>query len=104
MAGYRNHGNAYEGGEINGRKAGLESDFGTRLWRGVVHGQELPIEFIRVVDVSGLLNEGAQVVFVEVRSRQEYLIQHIKGAISIPLSTLEAHYGEIPQEGLVVLY
>ena len=67
-------------------------------------GGDIPIEFIRVKQVVQLLSDGANVVIVDVRSRQDYLIRHIKGALSVPLDSLEARSREIPRDGLVVLY
>ena len=67
-------------------------------------GGDIPINFIPVKQVAQLLNDGARVVFVDVRSRQDYLIRHIKGAESIPLDSLDARASEIPRDGLIVLY
>jgi hypothetical protein len=67
-------------------------------------GGDIPIEFIRVKQVVQLLSDGAKVVIVDVRSRQDYLIRHIKGALSVPIDSLEARAREIPRDGLVVLY
>ena len=47
---------------------------------------------------------GAKVVLVDVRSRQDYLIRHIKGALSVPLEHMDARGREIPRDGLAVLY
>jgi hypothetical protein len=66
--------------------------------------QEPPIEFIKVDQVNALLRKGAPTKLIDVRSRQEYLTRHIKGAMSIPLDTIELRVGEIPRQGLVVLY
>ena len=63
-----------------------------------------PIEFIRVKEVVQLVSDGAQVTLVDVRSRQDYLIRHIKGALSVPLDSIDARAREIPRNGLVVLY
>jgi hypothetical protein len=71
---------------------------------GLALAQESPIQFLKVKEVDQLLKQGRQVTFVDVRSRQEYLIQHIKGALSVPLSAIDDRSGEIPREGLVVLY
>ncbi len=71
---------------------------------GAALGQEGPVEFIKVAEASRLLQQGGKVVFVDVRSRQEYLIRHIKGAMSVPLSTIDQRAHEIPRDGLVVLY
>jgi rhodanese-related sulfurtransferase len=67
-------------------------------------GSDIPIELMRVKQVAQLLSDGAQVVLVDVRSRQEYLIRHIKGALSIPIDSIDARTREIPRDGLVVLY
>jgi predicted sulfurtransferase len=67
-------------------------------------GQDLPIQFVKVKEVGQLVKQGTPVTFVDVRSRQEYLIQHIKGALSVPVSAIDDRIGEIPREGLVVLY
>jgi rhodanese-related sulfurtransferase len=66
--------------------------------------QQPPIELIKVSQLNFLLKKGSPVQIVDVRSRQEYLTRHIKGAISIPLDTVELRAGELPRQGLVVLY
>jgi hypothetical protein len=66
--------------------------------------QQPPIELIKVDQLRSLLQKGANVQIIDVRSRQEYLARHIKGAISIPLDTIEVRAGEVPRQGLVVLY
>ncbi len=67
-------------------------------------GEDIPIELIRVKQVAQLLSDGAPVALVDVRSRQEYLIRHIKGAASIPIDSIELRSRDIPREGIVVLY
>jgi hypothetical protein len=67
-------------------------------------GQDIRIEFITVKQVAQLLSDGARVQLVDVRSRQEYLIRHIKGAMSIPVDNIEIKSRDIPRDGIVVLY
>ena len=67
-------------------------------------GSDIPIDLIRVKQVAQLLSDGAQVVLVDVRSRQEFLIRHIKGALSIPVDSIDSRSREIPRDGLVILY
>jgi rhodanese-related sulfurtransferase len=74
------------------------------LGAGIAFGQDIAIDFIKVSDVQRLITEGAKVVLVDVRSQQEYLIRHIKGAVSMPLRAIEEHARELPRDGLVVLY
>jgi hypothetical protein len=69
-----------------------------------IPGGDIPIELIRVKQVAQLLSDGARVVFIDVRSRQEYLIRHIKNALSIPVDRIDAQSREIPRDGLVILY
>ena len=51
-----------------------------------------------------LLDQGEQVVFVDTRSRVAYEQDHISGALSIPLTEIEARHGELPQDKKIVLY
>jgi hypothetical protein len=71
---------------------------------GRAQPQQPPIELIKVSQLNALLKKRAPVQIIDVRNRQEYLTRHIKGAISIPLDTLELRAGEVPRQGLVVLY
>jgi hypothetical protein len=66
--------------------------------------QQPPFELIRVDQLNALLRKGTAAQVIDVRSRQEYLTRHIKGAISIPLDTIELRAGEVSRQGLVVLY
>jgi len=68
------------------------------------NAQRPPFEIIKVAQLDHLLRKGTQIQLVDVRSRQEYLTRHIKGAVSIPLDTIDLRAGEIPRQGLVVLY
>jgi hypothetical protein len=70
----------------------------------VANAQKPQFEIIKVAELSVLLKKGTKVAIVDVRSRQEYLTRHIKSAVSIPLDTVELRVGEIPRQGLVVLY
>ena len=66
--------------------------------------QQTPFELIQVDELSALLRKGTPAQVIDVRSRQEFLTRHIKGAISIPLDTIEMRAGEVSRQGLVVLY
>ena len=66
--------------------------------------EDIPIELIRVKQVAQLLSDGAPLTLVDVRSRQEYLIRHIKGALSIPIDSIDVRSRDIPREGIVVFY
>jgi hypothetical protein len=76
----------------------------TQGGQALMPGSDIPVELIRVKQVAQLLSDRAPVTLVDVRSRQEYLIRHIKGALSIPIDSIDARSREIPRDGLVVLY
>jgi hypothetical protein len=65
---------------------------------------DVPVSFIRIAQLRPLLARGDRVVIVDVRSRAEFLALRIRGAVSIPLNELDERAGEVPREGLVVLY
>lgn len=78
--------------------------FALSLGSTVAQGQTVPVAFVKVAEVKRLLTEGKRILFVDVRSLQEYLARHIQGAVSIPLNAIEERYREIPRQGFVVLY
>jgi 3-mercaptopyruvate sulfurtransferase SseA len=43
-------------------------------------------------------------VFVDVRSKESYVAEHIKGALSIPLSEFPARMGELPKNKMIITY
>jgi predicted sulfurtransferase len=70
----------------------------------VANAQKSQFEVIKVAELNALLKKGGKVLIIDVRGRQEFLTRHIKSAVSIPLDTVEIRAGEIPRQGLVVLY
>jgi rhodanese-related sulfurtransferase len=65
---------------------------------------DAPASFITVDELRALLDRGRKVDIVDVRRREAYLQQHIKGARSIPLDTFPDRPVDIKKSGLVVLY
>ena len=74
------------------------------LGGGPARGQDADIRFVKVAEVQRLLKQGQKLLLVDVRSNQEFLARHIKDAVSIPLDVIEQRQGEVPRQGLVVLY
>lgn len=74
------------------------------LGAGLARAQQITITFIKVAEVHRLVAEGKRILLVDVRSHPEYQARHIKGAVSIPLQTVDERYREIPRQELVVLY
>lgn len=50
------------------------------------------------------LEIGANVVIVDVRSKEYFDQGHIKGALSLPLSEMEARYGELSSDKEIIIY
>ncbi len=55
-------------------------------------------------EVKTLLDSGEQILFVDTRSRGEWGEVHIPNALSIPYEEVEARYGELPKDKMIVLY
>ena len=64
----------------------------------------VPVEFIAAEAVLELQRAARPMLTVDVRSRQEFEVAHIKGAVNLPLGELPQRYREIPRQGTVVLY
>jgi 3-mercaptopyruvate sulfurtransferase SseA len=43
-------------------------------------------------------------IYVDVRSKDSYDMGHLPGAISVPLSTLQAHFKDLPLGKLLITY
>jgi len=50
------------------------------------------------------LDAGADLVVVDVRSKEEFEQGHIPGAISIPYSEMKARYRELPRDKEIITY
>jgi hypothetical protein len=74
------------------------------LGGGLARGQEADVRLVKVAEVQRLLKRGEKILLVDVRTNQEFLTRHIKGAVSIPLDSIEQRHAEVPRQGLVVLY
>jgi rhodanese-related sulfurtransferase len=74
------------------------------LAAGTAQGQQETRTFIKVAEVVRLRAQGVAMVLVDVRTREEYRARHIKGAESIPLSTIRERDVILPRNIPVVLY
>jgi 3-mercaptopyruvate sulfurtransferase SseA len=61
-------------------------------------------EFIHLTNLVDDIIKRKKVTIIDVRSPEEYQESHIKGAISIPLDEVASRAGEIPKDGVAVLY
>jgi hypothetical protein len=67
-------------------------------------GDEAGLEFVSADALRSLQSTPRRIVIVDVRTPAEFKEAHIKGSINVPLDELERRVGEIPRQGLVVLY
>jgi rhodanese-related sulfurtransferase len=58
---------------------------------------------ISQADAFKLYKEG-KAVFIDVRSNQQYQVEHIKGALSIPGSQVVKRFSEVPLQKTVITY
>jgi len=54
------------------------------------------------VDFKELLTQGAQLI--DVRTPNEFKTGHLKGALNIPLQTLQSHFSKIKKDKPVITY
>jgi rhodanese-related sulfurtransferase len=54
--------------------------------------------------LNGLMQAGIRMKIVDVRQPEEFNQGHIKGAVLIPLGTLETTYTSLPKTGKLVVY
>jgi 3-mercaptopyruvate sulfurtransferase SseA len=65
---------------------------------------EEDVAFVGVDEVRKAQQSASRPLLVDVRSADEFRDAHITGAVNIPLGEIERRRGEIPRQGLVVLY
>jgi 3-mercaptopyruvate sulfurtransferase SseA len=56
------------------------------------------------VDEAKSAFDAGEAVFVDVRAAETYELDHIPGAISIPLNEVEARLGELDQDAWIITY
>jgi len=59
---------------------------------------------ISLEELKEKLDAGADLVVVDVRSKEEFDQGHIPGAVSIPYSEIEARYRELPRDKEIITY
>jgi 3-mercaptopyruvate sulfurtransferase SseA len=62
------------------------------------------LEFVGADEVRKLQQTAKRPVLIDVRTADEFRDAHITGAVNIPLAEFERRRGEVPRQGLVVLY
>ncbi|MBC8265099.1 MAG: rhodanese-like domain-containing protein [Anaerolineales bacterium] len=59
---------------------------------------------VRLEQLKEKLDAGADIVIVDVRSKEEFAESHIPGAVSIPWEEIEARYPELPRDKEIITY
>lgn len=67
-------------------------------------GDEAGLEFVAADELRRMQSSPQRIVIVDVRTPAEFQDSRIKSAINVPLAEIERRVGEIPRQGLVVLY
>lgn len=68
------------------------------------HDFEEPVDFVPQEKVKQLIDIGEDVVFIDLRSPEEFAKGHLPNAKSIPIDVLGHRWNEISKSGRVVLY
>jgi len=59
---------------------------------------------ISASDLEQYLDEGRDIYLVDMRDRDSFLREHIRGAVNIPADELPGQVWQLPPEQLIVLY
>jgi rhodanese-related sulfurtransferase len=65
---------------------------------------DAPVNFISVDELKAMVDKGARVDIIDVRTWDAYEEMHIKNARSMPLRSVESRAREISRTGNVVFY
>jgi rhodanese-related sulfurtransferase len=68
------------------------------------HDFEEPVDFVSQEQVKRLIDIGEDVIFIDMRSAEEFAKGRLPNAKSIPVDVLGHRWKEIPTSGRVVLY
>ena len=68
------------------------------------HDYEEPVDFISPDQVKRLIDIGEEVIFIDLRSPEDFAKDRLPSARSIPIAVLGQRWKEIPASGRVILY
>ena len=68
------------------------------------HGFAADPQRISPVELKRLMDSGEDVGVVDVRSERAYEDAHIRSALSMPFSQIQARHGDLPKDRLIVFY
>ncbi len=60
--------------------------------------------YIHIDKLKEAYDQGANMIIVDARPKQDYDLDHIKGAISMPFFEVEQRYKELPRDTWIVTY
>ncbi len=67
------------------------------------HGHIDETPRVELADAKALFDSG-EAVFIDTRSENSYKTEHIKGALNIPVESVERRIGEIPKGKTIIAY
>ncbi len=62
------------------------------------------VRMISIDDLNALMKSGTDLLLVDARSREQYYMAHIPGAISMPLNEIQQYAGSIDRNRMIVTY
>jgi rhodanese-related sulfurtransferase len=89
---------------MRGLLIGLVALAGLLVGAGPAAPPDHPVTYIKVDELKALQDRGARVDLIDVRTWDEYVELHIRGARSMPLKAVPGRASEISRTGLVVFY
>jgi hypothetical protein len=76
----------------------------TTFSTAITGGQQLGYKTISVSDAGAMIQSSPNLLVVDVRTPQEYVQGHLKGAMNIPLSDLQGQIGGLDRNRPILVY
>ena len=88
------------------RLSGIALVIGAVLWVSAAPADdpEVPLALISVDELKALMDKRTPVDLIDVRTWDQYVKRHIKGARSMPLRAVPGRMHEMKKTGIVVFY
>ena len=88
------------------RLSGIALVIGAVLWGSAAPADDpdVPLAFISVDELKANMDQKRPVDLIDVRTWDQYVQRHVRGARSMPLRAVPGRMNEIKKTGLVVFY
>ena len=88
-------------GQDSGQSSALQSEDSDSA---VDTAATMEVRYITADELNTKVNQGEEIVILDVRSEDSYAVKHIKGAINIPFTEFESRSAELVKSSEIIIY